>query len=84
MKEIPEVKEGITGDKAKKLLNDVIGRFSVADRFRHKIAININFNGKRYSQEELDELAKSAFIDPTNKELHKKLEEPKFSSRKTN
>lgn len=84
LKEIPEITNNIVGDKAKKLLKNVIGRFSVADRFNHKIAVNINFNGNRYSQEELNELANAAFIDPTNKELYKKLKEPKFSTRKTN
>jgi hypothetical protein len=84
LKEIPQVISNISGDNAKELLSKIIGRFSAAKRFEHRIAIGINFNGNRFSQDELNQLAKAAFEDPSNEKLTQMLKDPKFATRKTN
>ena len=84
LKEIPQVISNISGDNAKELLSKIIGRFSAAKRFEHRIAIGINFNGNRFSQDELNQLAKAAFEDPSNEKLNQMLKDPKFATRKTN
>lgn len=83
LKDIPQVVSNISGENAKKLLSSIIGRFTTAQRFEHRIAVGINFNGNKFSQEELDQLAKAAFVDPTNVKLNQLLKDPKFATRKS-
>ena len=64
-----------------KIVEKEIGKFSQEERFKRRIAVAINFNGNKFSDAQIKELAKSALSDLDGNNLKEKLLETEFSTK---
>lgn len=76
-----DVLNSISTQELKKIVEREIGKFSQEERFKRRIAVAINFNGNKFSDAQIKELAKSALSDLDGSALKEKLLETEFSTK---
>ena len=75
------VTSSLTIDQAKGILDKEIAKFTPEEKFKHRVAISVNYKGGKFSDEQVKELATAAINDPSGKELLDKLSTKEYSTR---
>jgi hypothetical protein len=76
-----DILNSISTEEMRKIVEREIAKMSQAERFERRIAVAINFNGNKFSDSQIKQLAKSALADLDGKALKAKLLEPEFSTK---